>query len=104
MSEVTVTSAREALMAQLLEDIDDIVQRLEAIDAGLAARIQRAVGDAAGQAFLRARLDFAATIAEQERRLTDAGRHAAALVGNQLREGAAGVMVQASVLERSAVR
>jgi len=84
-----LSTAREALLAQLLQDVDELVARVEALDQAIAASVETAVRDAAGQAFLGARLELEATIGEQRRRLTEAGRYAAALVGNALRENAA---------------
>lgn len=90
-----VTSAREALMAELLQDVDSLIQRLERVHEALPGLIEQATKDAAGKAFLAARLNLEAIIDQQAHKLTDAGRHAAALVGNEL-NGQAAELVRAS--------
>ena len=40
------TTAREAMVAQMMEDFDAIVRRLEQVDADLAAKTSEAVRDA----------------------------------------------------------
>jgi len=81
------TTAREALMAELLEDVDKVIQRLEQVDATLAEKVEKATADAAGKAFLSAKMNFESVIDKQTNKLTDAGRHAAALIGNQINSG-----------------
>lgn len=95
-----VTSAREALMAELLQEVDALVQRVERVDETLPAKIEQATKDAAGKAFLTARLSLETVIDQQAQKLTDAGRHAAALIGNQLTGGAADLVAASERLER----
>lgn len=104
MSDSAIATAREALMAQLLEDVDAIVTRLESLDGEMAARIESAVADAVGRASLQARLDFVAMIGDQQQRLTAAGRHAAAVIGNQLAQEAVAARDTAAAVERAAAR
>lgn len=98
-----VSTAREALMAELLEDADALVRRFEQAEEGLASKIEQATTDAAGKAFLAAKLNFESVIEQQAVKLTEAGRHAAAVIGNQLNTGAAQV-VAANVELESKVR
>ncbi|HID7197793.1 TPA: hypothetical protein ACXHSK_005229 [Klebsiella pneumoniae] len=86
------TTVREALMAELLEDVDTLIQRLEKADSTLAERVEHATADAAGKAFLSTKLSFESLIDAQAEKLTDAGRHSAALVGNQLNKGGIGLL------------
>lgn len=86
MASKEVTTAREALMAELLRDVDGLIARFEQAEQSLGARVEQATRDAAGQAFLAAKFNFESMIPDQERRLVEAGRHAAALIGNQLSE------------------
>lgn len=99
-----VASAREALIAQLLEDIDALITRLETVDQELRARIEVAVRDAAGQAFLRARLELEAVIDQQTDKLGTAGRHAAALIGQATRGEAAAITTRAVGRRRMSAR
>lgn len=82
-----VATAREALVAELLGDIEHLVQRLENVDQHLAQQIEEATRDAAGKALLVARLNFQTLIDSESDRLTEAGRQAAALMARQLAAG-----------------
>lgn len=104
MGDTSISTAREALIAQLLDDIDGMVTRLEALDREMAARMQAAVTDAVGSASLQARLGFMAMIQDQEQRLTTAGRYAAAVIGNELAHGAVATMANVTAMERVAIR
>jgi hypothetical protein len=95
-----VTSAREALMAELLQDVDVLLQRVERVHEELPGLIEQATKDAAGKAFLVARLNLETVIDQQAQKLTDAGRHAAALIGNQLTGSAAALVATREQLER----
>lgn len=99
-----VSTAREALMAELLEEADALVRRFEQADATLAARMEQATTDAAGKAFLAARLNFESIIDTNAAKLTEAGRHAAAQIGNQLNHGVAQLVAANLALERKAWR
>ncbi|WP_043418406.1 hypothetical protein [Cupriavidus basilensis] len=89
-------------MAELLRDTDALVARIETLDKELAGHIEQAVRDAAGKAYLAARLNLETMIGEQEQRLTKAGRHAAAQIGNQLNGGVTQIVAANQVLERKA--
>ncbi|SAL05370.1 hypothetical protein AWB81_07132 [Caballeronia arationis] len=100
MNSGNVSTAREALMAELLQDADVLVRRFEQADEALAGRIEKATTDAAGKAFLTARLNFESVIDKNADKLTDAGRHAAAQIGNQLNSGAAQMVAANAAFER----
>ena len=104
MSGGNVSTAREALMAELLQDVDALVFRVERAHEGLGEKIEQATQDAAGKAFLAAKLNFESLIDQQSGRLTEAGRYAAALIGNQLNTGAAQLVATHAALERKARR
>ncbi|MGY2492754.1 hypothetical protein [Cupriavidus sp. CP313] len=91
-------------MAELLQDVDAMVRRVEQADEGLATKIEQATKDAAGKAFLAARLNLESLIDQQSGKLTEAGRHAAALIGNQLNTGAAQLVAANAALEGKARR
>lgn len=91
-------------MAELLQDVDTLMQRLERVHEALPGLIEQATKDAAGKAFLTARLNLETVIDQQAHKLTDAGRHAAALVGNQLNGGAAQLVAANRALESKAWR
>jgi hypothetical protein len=99
MNSGNISTAREALMAELLQDADVLVRRFEQADEALAGKIERATTDAAGKAFLAARLNFESVIDKNADKLTDAGRHAAAQIGNQLNSGAAQLVAANANLE-----
>lgn len=99
-----MSTAREALIAELFQDADALLRRVEELDSGWAAKIEQATRDGAGQAFLAARLNLESVVGEQERRLVDAGRHGAAQIGNQLGSGVAQLIAVNESLERKARR
>lgn len=79
-----VSTAREALLAELLQDADALVRRFEQVDESLTGKIEQATTDAAGKAFLAAKLNFESVIDKNAEKLTEAGRYGAAMIGNQL--------------------
>ncbi|GAB5101371.1 hypothetical protein [Caballeronia sp. HLA56] len=97
-----VSTAREALMAELLQDADALVRRFEQADEDLSCKIERATADAAGKAFLAAKLNFESVIEQNSDKLMEAGRVAAAQIGNQLNSGAAQLVTANTALERKA--
>lgn len=99
-----VSTAREALMAELLQDADALVRRFEQADEALSGKIERATTDAAGKAFLAAKLNFESVIEQNGNKLIEAGRVAAAQIGNQLNSGAAHFVAANAALERKARR
>ncbi|WP_070094960.1 hypothetical protein [Pseudomonas sp. GTC 16473] len=82
------TTAREAMVAQMMEDFDAIVRRLEQVDADLAAKTSEAVRDAAGKVLLQTQLNFESMMEEQRNALVQAGREAAARIGNEINRSA----------------
>jgi hypothetical protein len=98
------TTVREALMLELMQDVDALVRRVELMDETLAQRIEQSTKDASGKAFLAARLNFESMIEQQAVKLTDAGRHAAALIGNQINGATAQFVAANAALESKAYR
>lgn len=70
MASSNVSTAREALMAKLLQDADALVRRFEQFDAELAEKIEQATTDAAGKAFWAAKLHFQSVIDKNADKLT----------------------------------
>jgi len=99
-----VSTAREALMAELLQDADALVRRFEEADEALSGKIERATTDAAGKAFLAAKLNFESVIEQNSDRLMEAGRVAAAQIGNQLNSGAVQLVAGNAAFEHKARR
>jgi len=95
------TTAREAMVGQMMEDFDAIVRRLEQVDAELAAKTSEAVRDAAGKVLLQAQLNFESMIEEQRNALVQAGREAAARIGNEINRNTASLVTAQA--ERRAV-
>ena len=79
-----ISSVREALMAELLTDVGELIGKLEALDASLATTIERAVANAHGNAFQTTRSNLAAFVDDQGRKLGAAGRDAANAIGYEL--------------------
>ncbi|EKT4473295.1 hypothetical protein QEM11_004215 [Pseudomonas putida] len=96
------TTAREAMVAQMMEDFDAIVRRLEQVDADLAAKTSEAVREAAGKVLLQTQLNFESMMEEQRNALVQAGREAAARIGNEINRST-GNLVSAQA-ERRAIR
>ncbi|WP_244832307.1 hypothetical protein [Caballeronia sp. TF1N1] len=91
-------------MAELLQDADALVRRFEQADEALSGKIERATTDAAAKAFLAAKLNFESVIEQNSDKLIDAGRVAAAQIGNQLNGSAAHIVAANAALERKALR
>lgn len=102
MANSNATSVREALMAELLQDVDTLVRRLEQVDEALTSKIDKATTDAAGKAFLAFKLNFEAVLEKDAEKLTEAGRYAAAQIGNQLGAQTAQLVAAKAALERKA--
>ncbi|SAK83315.1 hypothetical protein AWB77_04270 [Caballeronia fortuita] len=99
-----VSTVREALMAELLQDADALVRRFEQADEVLSGKIERATTDAAAKAFLAAKLNFESVIEQNSNKLLEAGRVAAAQVGNQLNSGAVQLVAANAAFEHKARR
>lgn len=99
-----VTTAREALMAELLQDVDALLRRVEQLDQGLSARVEQAVKDAAGKAFLSTKLTFESTISEQERKLVQSAQRAGAQLGSLLGSQTAQLVAVGATLKQGALR
>ena len=104
MGSTNVSTAREALMAELLQDADLLVRRFEQVDQSIAERIEKASGDAAGKAFLAFKLNFESAVERDVDKLLQAGRYAAAQIGNQLNTQSVQLAVMHEAFERRAYR
>lgn len=104
MGSTNVSTAREALMAELLQDADLLVRRFEQVDQSIAERIEKASGDAAGKAFLAFKLNFESAVEKDVDKLLQAGRYAAAQIGNQLNTQSLQLAVMHEAFERKAYR
>ena len=97
------TTAREALAGQMLEDIDALVRRLEEVDAELREKVASAIKDAAGKALLQTQMNFESMMETQQAALLQAGREAAARIGNELNRSTAPVLLAAGGLRHRLV-
>ncbi|MEB0013920.1 hypothetical protein QN379_13965 [Glaciimonas sp. Gout2] len=95
-----IATAREALLAELMVDVDGLIGRVEALDASLAVTVEQAIKEASGKAFLAARMGFESMITEQERKLVAAGRNASAAISAQLGTGVTQLVAVNEALER----
>ncbi|QKV55817.1 hypothetical protein [Comamonas antarctica] len=91
-------------MAELLQDADLLVRRFEQVDQSIAERIEKASGDAAGKAFLAFKLNFESAVEKDVDKLLQAGRYAAAQIGNQLNTQSLQLAVMHEAFERKAYR
>ncbi|MBC8641980.1 hypothetical protein IAG25_34715 [Caballeronia sp. EK] len=91
-------------MAELLQDADALVRRFEQADEVLSGKIERATTDAAGKAFLAAKLNFESVIEQNSDKLMEAGRVAAVQIGNQINSGAVQLVAENAALERKVRR
>ncbi|MQU41734.1 hypothetical protein [Pseudomonas helleri] len=94
------TTAREALAVQMMEDIDALVRRLEEVDGELGTKMDQAIKDGAAKALLQTRLNFESMMESQQVALLQAGREAAARIGNELNRSSAPVMLAVGGLRR----
>ena len=94
------TTAREALAVQMMEDIDALVRRLEEVDGELGAKLDQAIKDGAAKALLQTRLNFESMVETQQVALLQAGREAAARIGNELNRSSAPLILAAGGLRR----
>ena len=92
------TTAREALAVQMMEDIDALVRRLEEVDGELGAKLDQAIKDGAAKALLQTRLNFESMMETQQVALLQAGREAAARIGNELNRSSAPLILAAGGL------
>ncbi|AIY44230.1 hypothetical protein LT85_p051 (plasmid) [Collimonas arenae] len=99
-----ISTTREALLAELMQDVDGLISRFEAFDKDFGATIEQATKDAAGKAFLASRLSFETMISGQERKLTDAGLNAASKIAGQFNSGLTQMVAVNESLERKAWR
>lgn len=95
------TTAREAMLGQMMEDFDAIVRRLEEVDSELAGKVGQAVRDAAGKTFLQAQMNFESMMQDQRNALVQAGREAAARIGNEINRSTASLV--SAQAERKAI-
>lgn len=94
------TTAREALAVQMMEDIDALVRRLEEVDGELGTKMDQAIKDGAAKALLQTRLNFESMMESQQVALLQAGREAAARIGNELNRSSAPLILAAGGLRR----
>lgn len=94
------TTTREALAAQIMEDIDALVRRFEDVNVELGAKMKESIQDGAAKALLETRLNFESMMESQQVALQQAGREAAARIGNELNRSAAPLMLAAGGLRR----
>lgn len=96
-------SAREALIAQLLQEVDETVSRVEGLRETIGPAVERAVAEAANSAFAKWKMGFEGLVREQAGAISESGRYAAARVGNEL-DGASERAVAAAVALGGATR
>lgn len=94
------TTQREALAAQMFEDIDALVRRLEDVSGDMRATCEQAISDAAGKVLLRTQMNFESVMAKQQNDLLQAGRAAAAKLGNELHKEGNALVLAAGALRR----
>lgn len=78
-------TVKTALLAELLGDVDKLLQRLETVDQQLTVKMEEATSEAAARTYTQLRLSLERTITEHRRTLIAAGNHAAGEIEQQLR-------------------
>lgn len=81
-------TVKTALLAELLGDVDQLLQRLETLDTQLAGKIEQATTEAAGRAFVQMRLSLERAIEGHRHTLLATGNLAAGEIDQRLRQGA----------------
>ena len=96
-------NAREALLAEILQDADKLITRVETLKAELPAAVTSATEEAAGKAFLAARLHFEDALRKHTEGISSAGNHAAIQIENRLFKGANKILEQATRTRKRAI-
>ena len=99
-----LTSVREALLHEALKEMDALIEKISALDESLASRIEEATKEAAGRAYHSALLNFKTMIHDQEKKLLEAGRNGASMIGAQLNTGITQLIAVNEALEKKAWR
>lgn len=86
------TTAREAMVGQMMEDFDALVRRLEQVDGELAAKIAEAVRDGSGRALLQSQMNFESMMEKERNALVLAGRETVARIGNEINRSSANLL------------
>ena len=79
-----INTTREALIAELLKDVDALVQRVEACDTKISEKITSATDRAARDALSATRQDFVSTLETVRSKLVMSGKNAAQAISDQL--------------------
>lgn len=95
-------TVKTALLAELLGDVDKLLQRLEAVDQQLTGKIEDATSEAAGRAFVQLRLGLQRSVEEHRRTLMAAGNSAAAEIEQRLKDRSLHLLALADAMQRSA--
>jgi tryptophan synthase beta subunit len=98
------TSIREALLVEVMQDVDQLLARLEAVKEGLASQVAQATKDAVGQALLASRLAHGQMIDEKGAKLMAAASGAAAEIEGATIAGATRLVAAGARVERGATR
>lgn len=93
---------KTALLAELLGDVDKLLQRLETIDQQLTVKIEDATSEAAGRAFTQLRLGLQRSVEEHRKILLAAGNCAAAEIERRLKDRTLHLLALADAMQRSA--
>ena len=83
-NEKAIATTREALMAQLLQDVDGLIQRFEAADTSIAGRIEKATREASTSALGATRADLGRFLAQEGSSLLQGARDASRVINQQL--------------------
>jgi len=92
------------LLQEALKDMDALIEKISGLDESLAKRIEESTKEAVGRAYHSAHLTFKTMIDEREKKLIEAGRNAASVMGTQLNTGMTQLVAVNESLERKAWR
>ncbi|MET3124786.1 hypothetical protein AAKU67_004403 [Oxalobacteraceae bacterium GrIS 2.11] len=95
-----ITSIREALMHEALNEIDSLIEKISTVDASLSKRIELATKEAVDRSCHVAQANFKSLIEEREGALLAAGRGAATIINAQFNSGITQLITASEALER----
>jgi cell division septum initiation protein DivIVA len=101
---MTDLTAKEALQAEFLADINKAIDRLEAIDGQLKTNIEKAVNEASGRAFLAARMQQETALNDSLSNILAEAKKSAKEIEGQLSKPAHRYVAGAQALEKGLVR
>lgn len=96
-------TTREALLGQMLEDVDKVADRLETIEKGITEKIATATEIAFGKAFLTVTMRYEKMIETQSAQLVETAKKATGMIRAELSSAALPLGEAARRLRKQAI-